>query len=95
MVCDQSKNHLIIVLKIKMINKKCQLRPGKKVHGLVTMHKYKTTCPKWLKGFFLCLSKMGLFLPKFLIKKITNSNSECHPSLTHVAKIAKSQPNLT
>jgi hypothetical protein len=38
---------------------------------------------------------MGFFLSKFLVKKIRNSNSENQPSLTHVAKLAKSQPNIT
>jgi hypothetical protein len=52
-----------------MINQKCQFRLGKKVHGLVTMDRFKTTCPKWLGGFFLCSSKMGFFLPKFIVKK--------------------------
>ncbi len=37
---------------------------------------FKTTCPKWLKGFFLCLSKMGFFLPKFLVKKLRNFSND-------------------
>jgi hypothetical protein len=54
---------------VEMINQKCQFRLGQKVHGLVTMDKFKTTCPKWLGGLFYT-SKIGLLWPKFLVKKI-------------------------
>jgi len=49
------KNHLIIIMTnqndyskvlVEMINKKCQLKLGQKVHGPVTMDKFKTICPK-------------------------------------------------
>jgi len=40
-----------------MTSKKCQPRPGKKVHSLITMDKFKMTCPKWLKGFFYAYPK--------------------------------------
>jgi hypothetical protein len=43
MVFDQLKNHFTI---IQMISQKCQLRLGQKVHGPITMDKFKTTCPK-------------------------------------------------
>ncbi len=29
-----------------MTSQKCQLKLGQKVHGLVTMDKFKMTCPK-------------------------------------------------
>ncbi len=31
-----------------MINQKWQFKLGQKVHGLVTMDRFKTTCPKWV-----------------------------------------------
>ncbi len=37
---------------IKMRSQTCKPRPSEKVHGLITMDKFKTTCLKWLKGFF-------------------------------------------
>jgi hypothetical protein len=56
---------------LKMTSQKCQLRLGQKARGLVTMDKFKTTCPKWLRGFFLPIQNY-LFLPNFLVKKINN-----------------------
>jgi len=35
-----------------MISQKCQLRLGQKIHGPVTMDKFKMTGPKGLGGFF-------------------------------------------
>jgi hypothetical protein len=52
-----------------MTNEKCQLRLGQKVHGLVAMDKFKTTCPKWLKGFFYACQKWSFFT-KISSKKI-------------------------
>ncbi len=48
-----------------MTSQKCQSKPGQKVHSLIIMDKFKMT-----ERFFLCLSKMGLFLLKFLVKKL-------------------------
>jgi hypothetical protein len=59
-----------------MTSQKCQPRHGQKIHGLVTMDMFKTTCPKWLKGFFNACPKWVFFLPKILEKKTSNSSSE-------------------
>jgi hypothetical protein len=57
-----------------MASWKCQLRFGQKVHGLVTMDKFKTTCPKWMRDFFYACPKWVIFYP-FLVKKIKNSSN--------------------
>jgi hypothetical protein len=49
---------------VKNIIQKCQNRTSQKIHGLVTMDRVKMT-----KKFFWCLSRMGPFLPKILVKK--------------------------
>jgi hypothetical protein len=53
-----------------MTSQKCQPRPSQKIHSPITMDMFKTTCPKWLRGFFSHVSKMGLLWPNFLAKKI-------------------------
>ncbi len=47
-----------------------------------------------IKRFFLRLSKMGRFLPKFQIKKNGNSSNESQPNLAHVVSVAESQTNI-
>ncbi len=59
---------------IKMTSQKCQPRHGQKVHGPITMDMFKTICPKWLRGFFMPVQN-EYFSPKFIVKKIRNSNS--------------------
>ncbi len=44
-----------------MTSQKCQLKPGQKVHGLVTMDRFKTTCPKRLGGFLYAYPKWVFF----------------------------------
>ncbi len=54
-----------------MINQKCQFKFGQKVHGLVIMNRFRTTCQKYLKGFLMHVQN-GSFLTKiyFFLKKI-------------------------
>jgi hypothetical protein len=52
---------------VEITSQKCQPRPNKKVHGPITMDKFKTTCSKSLRGFFLRLPKMGLFNKKIVV----------------------------
>ncbi len=54
-----------------MICQKCQLRFSQNVHGPVTMDMFKM-----IRRFFLHMSKMGLFRPKFLVKKFRNSSND-------------------
>jgi hypothetical protein len=58
-----------------MTIQKCQPRPSQKVHGLVTMDRFKTTYPKWPRCFFDACPKW-VFFDKKIIIKIKNSNSE-------------------
>jgi len=44
-----------------MNSQKCQLKLGQKVHGLVTIDMFKTTCLKWLGGFFDAYPKWVFF----------------------------------
>ncbi len=50
-----------------MTSQKCQL--SQKIHGLVIMDRFKTTCPKQLKSFFNTYPKWVFFHQNFLIKK--------------------------
>jgi hypothetical protein len=61
-----------------MTSQKCQLRLGQKIHGPVTMDRFKTTCPKWLGGFFYACPKW-VFLTKISSKKNRYTSSDsCH-----------------
>jgi hypothetical protein len=59
-----------------MTNQKYQPRPGQKVHGLITMDRFKTTCPKWPRCFLDAYPKWVFFWKKNIIKKIKKFNSE-------------------
>jgi hypothetical protein len=59
-----------------MTSKKYQLRLGQKVHGPIHNGQVQNDLSKMTKRFFWCLSKMGLFLPKFIVKNIRNSSSD-------------------
>ncbi len=60
---------------IKMTSQKCQSKPGQKVHDPIIMDKFKTTCLKWLKGFFMFVQN-GSFFTKISSKNIRNYSSE-------------------
>jgi hypothetical protein len=59
-----------------MIDKKCQPKFGLKVYGPISMDMFKTTCPKWLRGFFDTCLKWVFYLPKFIVKTSRNSSSD-------------------
>ncbi len=46
--CSFTHSPVSVVAKIlvNMTSQKCQHKPSQKVHGLVTMDRFKTTCPK-------------------------------------------------
>jgi hypothetical protein len=46
---------------VEMTSHKCQPRLGKKIHDLFTMDMFKSTCPKWLRGFFDACPKWVFF----------------------------------
>jgi hypothetical protein len=55
---------------VKNTSQKCQPRLGQKVHDLVTTDRLKTTCPKWLRGFFYACPKWVIFYQNFKLKKM-------------------------
>ncbi len=50
---------------VKSTSQKCQFKLGQKVHGPVTMDRFKTTCLKWLRGFFYAYPKWIFFYQNF------------------------------
>jgi hypothetical protein len=64
-----------------MISQKYQSKWLVKNANLSLVKKYMAqsqwTSSKWLGGFFLCLSKMGLFWQKNIVQKNRNSSSVC------------------
>jgi hypothetical protein len=48
-----------------MTNKKCQLKHGEKIHGLVAMDRFKTTWLKMIESFFDTYPKWGFFYQNF------------------------------
>ncbi len=57
-----------------MASKKCQLKLGQKIHGPITMDRFKTTCPKWLGDFFMHVQNEFVFT-KIYSEKNRNSRS--------------------
>jgi hypothetical protein len=70
-----------------MSSKKCQLKLGQKNTWPSHYGQVQNDLSKMVGSFFLRLSKMGTFLPKFLVK--TNRNCSSDSSLICMFKILR------
>jgi hypothetical protein len=64
-----------------MTSQKCQFKLGKKSTWPSHNGHVQNDMSKMIRRFFLRMSKMGVFLPKFLVKRKRNSSNDTNQSM--------------